>query len=81
MDERGASYRALGYSKATGKPAVLVCTSGTALANYMPAVVEAKKSCLPLIVLSADGRQSLLSVTTIKPLIKRNFLVTSFKVR
>lgn len=54
MDERGAAYRALGYSKATGKPSVLVCTSGTAMANYMPAVVEAKKSNLPLIVLSAD---------------------------
>lgn len=54
MDERSASYRALGYSKATGKPAVLICTSGTALANYMPAVIEAKKSNLPLIVLSAD---------------------------
>ncbi len=54
IDERGASYRALGYSKATGKPAVLICTSGTAMANYMPAVVEAKKSNLPLIVLSAD---------------------------
>ena len=54
MDERGASYRALGYSKATGKPSVLVCTSGTALANYTPAVIEAKKSGLPLIILSAD---------------------------
>lgn len=54
MDERGASYRALGYTKATGRPAVLVCTSGTAMANYMPAVVESKKSNLPLIVLSAD---------------------------
>lgn len=54
MDERGASYRALGYAKATGKPAVLLCTSGTAMANYMPAVVEAKKSNMPLIVLSAD---------------------------
>ena len=54
MDERGASYRALGYSKATGKPSVLVCTSGTAMANYTPAVVEAKKSNLPLIILSAD---------------------------
>lgn len=54
IDERGASYRALGYSKATGKPAVLICTSGTAMANYMPAVVEAKKSNLPLIILSAD---------------------------
>ncbi|MBY0412641.1 MAG: 2-succinyl-5-enolpyruvyl-6-hydroxy-3-cyclohexene-1-carboxylic-acid synthase [Bdellovibrionales bacterium] len=54
MDERGASFRALGYSKATGKPSVLICTSGTAMANYTPAVVEAKKSNLPLIVLSAD---------------------------
>lgn len=54
MDERAASYRALGYSKATGKACVLICTSGTAMANYMPAVVEAKKSNLPLIVLSAD---------------------------
>ena len=54
MDERGASYRALGYTKATGKPSVLVCTSGTAMANYTPAVVEAKKSNLPLIILSAD---------------------------
>ena len=54
MDERGASYRALGYTKATGKPCVLVCTSGTAMANYMPAVVEGKKSNLPLIILSAD---------------------------
>ena len=54
MDERAAAFRALGYSKATGKPSVLICTSGTAMANYMPAVVEAKKSNLPLIVLSAD---------------------------
>lgn len=54
MDERGAAYRALGYSKATGLPSVLICTSGTAMANYTPAVVEAKKSNLPLIVLSAD---------------------------
>jgi 2-succinyl-5-enolpyruvyl-6-hydroxy-3-cyclohexene-1-carboxylate synthase len=54
IDERGASYRALGFTKATGIPAVLICTSGTALANYMPAVVEAKKSNQPLIVLSAD---------------------------
>jgi 2-succinyl-5-enolpyruvyl-6-hydroxy-3-cyclohexene-1-carboxylate synthase len=54
MDERAAAYRALGFSKATHLPSVLVCTSGTALANYMPAVVEAKKSNVPLIILSAD---------------------------
>ncbi len=54
FDERGASYRALGYTKTSGKPAVLICTSGTALANYYPAVIEAYKMNLPLIVLSAD---------------------------
>jgi 2-succinyl-5-enolpyruvyl-6-hydroxy-3-cyclohexene-1-carboxylate synthase len=54
MDERAGAYRALGYAKATGIPSVLLCTSGTAMANYMPAVIEAKKSNLPLIILSAD---------------------------
>ncbi len=54
IDERAGSYRALGYSKSTGKPCVLLCTSGTAMANYMPAVIEAKKSNLPLIIVSAD---------------------------
>ncbi|MBI9074921.1 MAG: 2-succinyl-5-enolpyruvyl-6-hydroxy-3-cyclohexene-1-carboxylic-acid synthase [Desulfatibacillum sp.] len=54
MDERGAAYRALGFAKATGKPGVVVCTSGTALANYYPAVIEAFRDTLPLVVLSAD---------------------------
>lgn len=54
VDERAAAYRALGYSKATGKPSVLICTSGTAMANYYPAVIEAYKSNLPLIIISAD---------------------------
>ena len=54
VDERAAAFRALGHSKATGKPSVLICTSGTALANYYPAVIEAYKSNLPLIIISAD---------------------------
>lgn len=54
MDERGAAYRALGYAKATGKPGVMVCTSGTALANYHPAVIEAYRDELPLMIISAD---------------------------
>ena len=53
-DERGAAFHALGYAKATGKPAVLICTSGTALANYFPAIIEAKQTNTPLIILSAD---------------------------
>ncbi|RLA62933.1 MAG: 2-succinyl-5-enolpyruvyl-6-hydroxy-3-cyclohexene-1-carboxylic-acid synthase [Epsilonproteobacteria bacterium] len=54
IDERAQSFRALGDAKVTGKTAVLVCTSGTAMANYFPAVIEAKKSQTPLIILSAD---------------------------
>ena len=54
FDERGAAYRALGYARATGKSAVLICTSGTAVANYLPAVVEASSDMLPLILLTAD---------------------------
>lgn len=54
FDERGAAFHALGYARATGKPAVLICTSGTAVANYLPAIVEASSDLIPLIVLTAD---------------------------
>lgn len=54
IDERAMAYRALGHAKATGKASVLVCTSGTALANYLPAVIEAYKTNIPLIIISAD---------------------------
>mgnify|MGYP000368555056 CR=1 FL=1 len=53
-DERGAAYCALGWARAEGRPAALICTSGTAAANYLPAVVEASMSGIPLIVLTAD---------------------------
>lgn len=54
LDERSAAFVALGIGKSTGIPAVLICTSGTAVANYMPAVVEAKESGVPMILLTAD---------------------------
>ncbi|MFC4410296.1 2-succinyl-5-enolpyruvyl-6-hydroxy-3-cyclohexene-1-carboxylic-acid synthase [Chungangia koreensis] len=54
IDERSAAYFALGLAKAENRPTVLLCTSGTAAANYMPAVVEAFYSRIPLIVLTAD---------------------------
>ncbi len=54
VDERGASFFALGLAKASGRPVALVCTSGTALANYYPAVLEAETSRVPLVVLSGD---------------------------
>ena len=53
-DERGAAFHALGYARATGKPAVLICTSGTAAANYYPAVIEADVDHVPMIILSSD---------------------------
>ncbi len=54
VDERGAAFFALGRARVTGRPALLICTSGTAAANYLPAVVEAGVSHLPLLVLTAD---------------------------
>ena len=54
LDERSAGFIALGIGKASGKPALLICTSGTAAANYLPAIIEAKESGTPMIVLTAD---------------------------
>jgi 2-succinyl-5-enolpyruvyl-6-hydroxy-3-cyclohexene-1-carboxylate synthase len=54
IDERAAAFHAVGYARATTNPAVLICTSGTAAANYLPAVIEAATDNLPLIILSAD---------------------------
>jgi len=54
LDERSAAFQALGLSKATGCPTALLCTSGTAAANYLPAVIEARLSGTPLIILTAD---------------------------
>lgn len=54
FDERGAAFYALGYARATGIPAAVICTSGTAAANLIPAVVEASVDNVPMIVLSAD---------------------------
>ena len=59
-DERGAAFYALGYARAAGKPAVLVCTSGTAVANYFPAIVEASVDFVPMLVLTADRPPELL---------------------
>ena len=54
LDERSAAFFALGLSRADGVPAVLICTSGTAAANYYPAIIEAAQSQIPLIALTAD---------------------------
>ncbi|CAH2213383.1 2-succinyl-5-enolpyruvyl-6-hydroxy-3-cyclohexene-1-carboxylic-acid synthase [Tepidibacter aestuarii] len=54
IDERSAAFFALGIAKEYERPVVLVCTSGSAVANYFPAIVEAKYSRIPLIILTAD---------------------------
>jgi len=54
LDERSAGFFALGLAKRTHCPVALVCTSGSALANYMPAVVEASMSGTPLLLLTGD---------------------------
>ncbi len=54
LDERSAAFFALGRAKATGLPVALVCTSGTAGANFYPAIIEAKESRVPLLILTSD---------------------------
>ncbi len=54
LDERSAAFFALGRAKRTATPVPLVCTSGTAVANFHPAVVEADRARVPMLILSAD---------------------------
>jgi 2-succinyl-5-enolpyruvyl-6-hydroxy-3-cyclohexene-1-carboxylate synthase len=54
IDERSASFTALGLAKASRRPVAVLCTSGTAAANFHPAVIEADESAVPLLVLTAD---------------------------
>ena len=81
-DERGASFAALGYGKTTHEPAVWVTTSGTAVANGLPAVIEAHMEGVPLILLTADrphelrqtgANQSINQTSLFAPFIKWGF--------
>jgi 2-succinyl-5-enolpyruvyl-6-hydroxy-3-cyclohexene-1-carboxylate synthase len=54
IDERAAAFYALGVARATGRPAALLCTSGSAAAHYLPALVEASLAGVPLLAITAD---------------------------
>lgn len=72
LDERSAGYFALGMARAAKSVVVLVCTSGTAAANYLPAVVEAHYSRIPLLVLTADRPPELLGVGSNQTIVQQN---------
>ncbi len=61
FDERGLGFLALGLSQASQKPVVIITTSGTAVANLYPAVIEARQSSIPLIIISADRPAALIN--------------------
>ncbi|MCU6767917.1 2-succinyl-5-enolpyruvyl-6-hydroxy-3-cyclohexene-1-carboxylic-acid synthase [Barnesiella propionica] len=80
VDERSAAFMALGMCQQTGEPVALICTSGSALLNYAPAVAEAYYQHLPLIVISADrpvewidqnDSQTIRQQDALRPLVKR----------
>ena len=54
LDERSASFFALGIAQKSGLPAAIICTSGTAAANFYPAIIEARESRIPLLIFTAD---------------------------
>ena len=62
VDERCAAFFALGIAQQTQQPVALVCTSGSALLNYYPAVAEAYYSQIPLVVISADRPSHLIDI-------------------
>ena len=77
VDERSAAFLALGLSRGDGIPAALVTTSGTAVANLLPAVVEADFGAIPLLVLSADRPSRLKECGANQTVNQETFLMAS----
>ncbi len=72
IDERSAAFFALGLAKVHMRASILVCTSGSALGHYLPALIEAKYSRIPLILLTADRPAELLNVGAPQTITQRN---------
>lgn len=82
FDERGTAFAALGYARATGRPAAWITTSGTAVANGLPAIVEASTDGVPILCLTADRppelRQTGANQTIVQPNIFGDYVRWSF---
>jgi len=83
IDERSAAYFALGMSKCTGKVVGLICTSGTAVLNYAPAIAEAYYQNVPLLVITADRPAEHIDIADNQTIrqnnIYRNYIKKSFR--
>lgn len=73
VDERCAAFFALGMAQKKGKPVAVICTSGSAIANYYPAVTEAYYSNIPLVVISADRPKHLIDIGDGQTIQQENF--------
>lgn len=84
VDERSAAFIALGYAITSGQPVAIVCTSGSALLNYAPALSEAFYRRIPLIVISADRPRQWIgqddSQTIVQPGAITNYVKKSFDI-
>ena len=80
VDERSAAFFGLGLAKASGQPVLLVCTSGTAAANYYPAIWEANSSNIPLVVLTTDRPPELQAIGTPQTLDQPKMYSSAVKV-
>lgn len=79
VDERSAAFIALGIAQQSKQPVVLICTSGTAVANYFPAIAESFYQHIPLLVISADRPKALLNQQDGQMINQNNFYGTHIK--
>lgn len=81
LDERSAAFVALGMALKTNNPAVVVCTSGTAAANLLPALIEAKYSSIPLIAITADRPTALINTGVSQTIEQENLFDSAIKLK